>query len=540
MHKHSTDIQVLESPMRTAAVQAAQHPSRQHFLHRVAQAMPTLLVLGSLAALAGWGHSVGWRLPRFAELVGNGEAAADDWCSAHAVPETICVECKPGLLPKGKEFGWCKVHGIPECPLEHPEVAQLTAVPSISAAVQERALRALAFAPRPENNPKCKLHLRRIQFATQQAAENAGVEVEPAWLTRMEESVTAPGEVIYDQTRVARVSARAPGAAWQVTKQVGDRVRRGEVLALIDAAEVGRAKAEFLQALVQLDLKRLILANLRAATGAVPERQLQEAEAAASEGQIRLLTAQQALINLGLPLQAEEFAGLRSEEIASRVRLLGVPDAIARTLDAKSVTANLLPLRAPLDGVVVAREVVAGEVVDTARALFTVADLSQMWLTLSFKQADAPRLALGQPVRFRTEGQAGEMQGAISWISTEVDEKTRTVKVRADLANPASPLRANTFGTGRVILREEPEAVVVPNDALHWEGDCHVVFVRDKGYDPRRPDSLLFFHPRKVRPGAKTDLVTEVIAGILPGELIASRGSGVLRSELLKNNLGAG
>lgn len=502
--------------------------------------VPTLLVMGGLAALGWWGHHTGWTMPKFSVLTGNGQATQDDWCAEHAVAESVCVECKPDLFPKGKEFGWCKQHGIPECPLDHPEVAQLKVKPEVSPDDLARAQRALAFAPRSENSSKCKLHLRRIQFASKEAAAKAGVEVEPVWLAPIIESVSAHGEVTYDQTRVARLSARVSGTVWRVTKQVGDRVQQGEILALVDAAEVGKAKAEFLQTLVQVDLKKQMLTNFRAAEGAVPERTIQEAEAATQEAQIRLLTAQQALVNLGLPIQADDFTGLRSEEIVARVRFLGLPEAVAKPLDPKTTTANLLPLRAPLDGVVVSRAVVAGEVVDTAKALFVVADVRSMWLTLNVRQEDTQKLTLGQPVQFHVDGRAEEVRGTIDWISSAVDEKTRTVRVRADLANAEELLRSNTFGTGRIILREEKSAVVVPNDAIQWDGDCHVVFVRDKNYDPQKADSLLVFHVRKVRPGARNDRYTEIAAGVLPNELVATKGSGVLRSELLKNHLGAG
>jgi len=82
--------------------------------------------------------------------------------------------------------------------------------------------------------------------------------------------------------------------------------------------------------------------------------------------------------------------------------------------------------------------------------------------------------------------------------------------------------------------------VILPNEAIHWEGDCFVVFIRDKNYDPQKSGSLLMFHVRKVRPGAKDDKQTEVIAGVLPGEVVATKGSGALRAELLKNNIGEG
>jgi cobalt-zinc-cadmium efflux system membrane fusion protein len=192
----------------------------------------------------------------------------------------------------------------------------------------------------------------------------------------------------------------------------------------------------------------------------------------------------------------------------------------------------------PVAGVIVNREVVAGEVVDTAKTLFIVADTRQMWLTLNLRQEDANRVALGQLIRFLVDGSLQESQGTVSWISPEVDEKTRTVKVRANLANNEGRLRANSFGQGQIILRKENNALVVPNEAVHWEGDCTVVFVRDKNYLSQ--DAPKVFHVRQVRLGAKDQENTEIIAGVLPGELVATKGSGTLRAELLKNNLGEG
>ena len=191
-----------------------------------------------------------------------------------------------------------------------------------------------------------------------------------------------------------------------------------------------------------------------------------------------------------------------------------------------------------MDGIVVARRVVAGEQVDASRVLFQLADTSRMWLTLNVSVEDAGRLALGQPVRFRPDGSREEVSGKLVWISTTADQQTRMVTVRAELPNPNGQLRNETFGAGRIVLREEQEAVVVPNEAIHWEGCCNIVFVRDKGYFDK--DSPKVFHVRTVRPGAKNEKATEIIAGVLPGEVVATKGSDALRAELLKNNLGEG
>ena len=151
------------------------------------------------------------------------------------------------------------------------------------------------------------------------------------------------------------------------------------------------------------------------------------------------------------------------------------------------------------------------------------------------------RVRAGQSVRFRHPGHTGSVAwdaGTVVWVSPAADEKTRTVPVRVDLPNPFDRHHANTFGTAEVIQRDEPEAVIVPAGAVHWEGCCHIVFVRDKA-------NTKVVHVRKVRLGATdqesiTGPVTEIAAGLLPGEWVAVTNSGVFRSELLKNDLGEG
>jgi cobalt-zinc-cadmium efflux system membrane fusion protein len=350
--------------------------------------------------------------------------------------------------------------------------------------------------------------------------------------------------VTYNHTKLARLSSRAGGMVCRVEKNAGDEVQEGEVLALIDSADVGRARAAYLQALLHVDRQGKTLARLQIAGEVVEGRRISEAEAALQEARIGLLASQHALANLGLALSAEDLKETRLEIIAQRVHLLGLPEKVARTLRPETATANLIPVTSPLNGKVVAREIVAGEVVDTTKVLFTVADTRQMWLTLNVPAEEAKLVRVGQSVSFRAGGKKDDASGVVSWISTAVDEKTRTVKVRADLVNPPDKdypdgrLRANTFGTGRIVLREEKDALVVPSDAVHWEGCCYVVFVQDKDF--AKKDAAKVFHVRKVRLGAKEAGEFEIVAGLLKGETVASKNSGVLRSALLKNSLGDG
>jgi cobalt-zinc-cadmium efflux system membrane fusion protein len=184
--------------------------------------------------------------------------------------------------------------------------------------------------------------------------------------------------------------------------------------------------------------------------------------------------------------------------------------------------------------------VVPGEVVDGSAKLFGVTDVARMWLTLGVRQEDARYVALGQTVLFRPNDsqEEAEIRGTVSWISTAADSETRTVKIRAELPNADRRLRANTFGTGRIVLREEPKAVTIPTEAVRWDGCCHVVFVRDKNYLVE--DAPKYFHIRKVRLGVQGTDTTEIVAGLLPGEVVASRNSMVLEAKLLKAALGLG
>jgi len=505
---------------------------------RLLRIVPTAIVLAVLAGIGYWGHHTGWKIPKFSELGGQRAEGNADWCEEHGVPESICIACNAELMPKGKPHGWCKEHGVAECVLHHPERAQLKTAPEMLQTDLERAERALALKERPKNNPTCKLHLRRIQFASRKAADKAGIDIALVDRGPIVEAAAVTGEIIYDPTRVARLSSRTAGTVWRVERNIGDRVKEGEVLALIDAAEVGRAKAELLQAVTRLHLQDKTYERL-AGLGelVVPGQRVQEAEAAKEEAEVAVDSAIQTLVNLGLPITYEEVRESPSSELRHKVHFLGLPPALVQGLDPVRTTSNLIPVVAPRDGIVVTRDVVAGEFVETAQTLFTVADTTRMWLTMNVPLEEAKHVALGQKVVFQPDGH-DEHEGTVTWISTAVDMETRTVKVRAELSNDDGHLRDETFGAGQIVLREEPDAIVVPNEAVHWEGCCHVAFVRDKGY--MKKDSYKVFHTRMVRPGVANGDYTEMIAGLLPGEVVVTKGSGVLRAELLKGNLGAG
>jgi cobalt-zinc-cadmium efflux system membrane fusion protein len=319
-------------------------------------------------------------------------------------------------------------------------------------------------------------------------------------------------------------------------KKAGDPVAAGEVLALIDTAYAGKAKADFQQSLAQVRLREKTLADRRAAAKVLSTQSVREAEADLAEAETHLLAATQALANLDLTVNAADYRDLSLEAVVARMRLLGVPPDIPN-LDPKTATANLIPVRAPFAGVILSTDAVAGETVEPGRPLFVVADPRRVWVTLHLRAGDAGRVAVGQTVRFRTDGSTEEFGGQVEWVGLAAEGIMRTVPVRVTLPNDAGRLRAGTLGQGRVVLRREMKAMLVPNDAVQVFRGTHVVFVRDPNY--MKPDGPKEFRARPVRVGTKDAENTEILSGLQTGEIVATKGSDLLLTELTRGIDGA-
>ncbi|MBX9787697.1 MAG: efflux RND transporter periplasmic adaptor subunit [Pirellulales bacterium] len=462
-------------------------PVRWGFLRSAWKQISSSLVLLALGSIAVWGHVTHWNLGGHAHAAAHGdehEAQTD----AHVAAGSAAAD----------EAG-------PATP------ADLAALPQ-----------ATPGAP------------AQVRFESAEAVRRSGIQtivVEPQVLDEFVEGV---GVVGYDQTRRAQLSCRVAGVVWRVEVYLGEPVAKDTVLAIIDSSDVGRLKSELLQALAQVEVRTQIRKSLDESVSAA--NHIRRVELELREAKTSLYNAQQNLANLGLRIHAEELLPLNEEQRARRLRFLGLPDSMVGGLDPELTTANLIPITAPFDGVVIGHEITIGEIVAPDKAQMEIADTRQMWITMDVHQEHAIRLALGQELSFATDGAPIEVHSEISWISTEVDERTRTVAVRAVVENPlmegSDPrfaaqrlLRANTFGRGRVRVREQPDSIVVPNQAVQWDEGRYLVFVK-------MADDL--FEARPVKLGTVTDTTSEIIAGLDPGAVVATVGSHVLKSEIQK------
>src|SRR6185369_12327342 len=145
------------------------------------------------------------------------------------------------------------------------------------------------------------------EFENLNDVAKVGLAVTPAREQEVNDYISATGVVGYHQQRIAQMSVRVPGTVWLVATGVGMPGKKGDVLAVVDSADVGRAKADLLQAFVDRDVRKKTLDRLNNVSGSVPERSLLEAEAEMREARVRVFNAHQALSNLGLPLSLSEI-----------------------------------------------------------------------------------------------------------------------------------------------------------------------------------------------------------------------------------------
>lgn len=338
-----------------------------------------------------------------------------------------------------------------------------------------------------------------------------GVTLESAGPGRIARTLELPGKVVLNEDRLAHVTARVSGVAESVRFSLGDEVRAGELLAVIDSAELADAKSVLLSARATLDLASATLEREESLfeKGVSSESELLEARRALAEARIDERAALQRLLTLGV-----------SPRIAEKLRAAepGVP-------------LSRYELRAPISGRVIERHLTPGESVDTSEMLFAIADIEAVWVDLSVYQRDLPFLREGQRVALRTDHDDLTGDAAIAFVQPIVEEDDRTALARLELDNSSGEWHPGCFVTGSVEVGALEVPVRVASSALQQlDEERRVVFVRHgEGLEPR-----------DVRVGVSDGTWTEIVEGLSAGEIYAAGRTFALKAELLKDSFGGG
>lgn len=410
------------------------------------------------------------------------EAVPGDMCGEHGVLESVCTLCNPKLATIFRAKGdWCAEHGLPEsfCPTCHPERGGR---PSVELTPVEPVLDGT-----------------EIVLRSAQAVRAAAIEVVEA-AEPGPHTLELTGRLVHDARRRAQVNPRATGVVEELLVEVGSQVERGTPLARIQSPEVAGlvvalAAARARETLAQASLERV---QSLAAKGLASERERLEAEFALAEGRAAVAMADSALSLLELE-----------------------PGENGRYL-----------LRAPLAGMVVACSGAVGRLVDHEEILYEIVDASLLWVELDVPERDLGGLAAGHELELTLDGIAGSSRvTTIDHLASEIDVHTRTAKVRARLENADGALRANQLVRARLTLATDGARALVPLESLQTSGEIELVF---EELGPGR------FRARRVHSGARRGLSIAILEGLEPGTRVATRGSFLLKTEVLKGSIGAG
>lgn len=315
------------------------------------------------------------------------------------------------------------------------------------------------------------------------------------------DTIRLTGTLSFDPVRISHVGPRIQARLRQVLVDVGSRVRSGDTLALLDSPELGTAQATWTKATVsrQIAARNLERAAPLARDGIVSERRRLELEAELREREAELAAAVQALAALGA--------------------------------DPDSGAPGMFPLRTPLSGEVVEQHATAGEVVGPESDLFSVGDVSRLWLLLDLFESDLSRVRVGTPVRILVEAVAGrEIEGRIGYIGAVVDSTSRTIKVRVEISNDSRVLKPGMFAQALLVLAPDPRRVGVPVAALQSLNGRDVVF---------RPEGPGHFRPLRVKRGAvRAGGWVEVLEGLAIGDSVVLQGSFVLKAHAQRAQFG--
>ena len=396
-------------------------------------------------------------------------AHGSDWCEPHQTPLSTCERCKPELARGGT----------------------------------------YATKEREPKEGECPNTLVRINIGPE-VAKQLGFEFTTVEARPVSETLRANAETMYLPSQYGRVAARIPGVVREVKAVLGQEVEAGATLAVVESVDLGQAKSDLLQAHSVLALRQKTYEREKSLheKKITAGRELQEAETALEEARIVLEKTSQRLSTLGL----------------SKDRIAAVSE--------KRDTAALLEVAAPFGGTVVEAPAVPGEIAGPEKPLFAVASLERLWVSIDVFEADFPKVEKGQRVVFTVEGLPGQrFPGKVIAIGGEVDERTRTIRVYAEVKNGQGLLRARMFGRADLTVKTAEPKLLLPKAAVQNDGDCFLAFVSP---------STNAFKARKIQVGTVYEQGYEVTGGLTAGERVVTKGSFLLKSEVMRGQMGAG
>ena len=323
-------------------------------------------------------------------------------------------------------------------------------------------------------------------------------------------TVTVPGTVTSNAYRDTKVNALVGGIVRHVGVELGQPVTRGQVLAVVFSNELAEAQMKYLsmQAMYVADHQKLDRTEQLVSIGAASRQELEEVTATHHGHETELAAARQRLLLLGLT--SAQIAGLR---------------------DASHVVSEVM-VTAPSDGLVIVRNVNPGQVVTAGQELFTVTDLSTVWVIGDLYEKDFTSIRAGSEATISMPATSREtLRGPVTYIDPRVDAASRTAKVRVEVQNRGGDLRLGMYVSVSFQTTSGERRIAVPKSAVQMLGERAVVYVPAADGEGR-------FTERAIQLGPTIGERVEVLSGVKAGERVVTEGSFLLRAEAARTRSG--
>lgn len=360
----------------------------------------------------------------------------------------------------------------------------------------------------PHANEKDHAHEQEENHAegaislTDEQIRIADITTVPVQSGSLAHEVKVTGKITAAADRMAQVVPKVAGVVVEARKNLGDLVKKDEVLALIESKEMAEAISEYLAAKRSLELTQTTYNR---------EKTLWEKKVTAEQDYLNAKNTFQE-VQIKLDLARQKLRTLGHDE--ANLKLLGVG------------TGNNLrfhELKSPFAGRVIARELTLGEFVDATHSAYTIADLSVVWVETSISPADLPFVKEGQSAVIT--GSPDEGEGALIFVSPVIDPETRTAKAIIELNNQDGRWRPGAFANAAIATETQQAAFIIPKDSIQTIDGKPVVFIKtDEG-----------FQRRDVALGREDSKFFEVTSGLEAGDVIASKNTFVLKAEAGKS-----
>jgi len=347
-----------------------------------------------------------------------------------------------------------------------------------------------------------------------------GIVVGTATKQDVTSEITLPGVLALNLNKTANISSFVQGKVISLATDLGDRVKKEQVLVTINSPEFVQAQAAFLEARAKLSLSRK--ENERAQI-LFKEKAIEEREFLRREAEFEKLSTE--VGGLGSILHSYGMDHEQTERLVEKSASMKSDDELCELCNPN------LPILSPISGTTIFRDVIVGEHVEPQKTLFTVSGLSILWALLDAYEKDLPFITKQSTVIIKSSlYPEKEFAGKITYISDIIDEKLRTAKIRVEVQNHERLLKPNMYIQGIVENKAaEKKVLAIPEEAIqNLEGE-KIVFILEEA------DIFAVCHVELGERIGNKRLITKGLEG---GEKIVIKGAFTLKAELIKASFG--